>query len=200
MFEKQPVVSLTDPVALRAYAHPLRMALVGLLRREGPQTATQAAQKLGESVPNCSFHLRMLAKYGLVERVEGADAREKPWRATAEATRWRSDSTDPQMQEAIDHLDAMVVGRYFERAREFLSRRDAEPPEWRQWTGPGDAILYLTADELGALLHTLDDALAQYRPRQSDPGLRPPDARAVSILQFVLTQEAPDTSHPEEPR
>lgn len=115
--EDPAVVSLTDPVALRVYAHPLRMALVGLLRREGPLTATQAAKRLGKSVPNCSFHLRMLAKYGLVERAEAADAREKPWRAAAEATSSRSDTSDPRLQAAIDHLEATVVDRYAERAR-----------------------------------------------------------------------------------
>ena len=41
------------------------MSLLGLLRREGPMTATQAAAELGESVPNCSFHLRQLDQYGL---------------------------------------------------------------------------------------------------------------------------------------
>src|SRR5580693_2977014 len=75
-------VRLTDPRALRAYAHPTRMALVALLRRDGPQTATQAALATGESVASCSFHLRQLAKYGLVEEA-GGRGREKPWRATA---------------------------------------------------------------------------------------------------------------------
>lgn len=67
-----PRVKLSDPVALRGYAHPLRMALIGLLRREGPMTATRAAERLGENVPNCSFHLRQLAKYGLAERAPPA--------------------------------------------------------------------------------------------------------------------------------
>jgi hypothetical protein len=58
------------------------MALVALLRRDGPQTATQAARAIGESVASCSFHLRQLAKYGLVEEA-GGRGREKPWRATA---------------------------------------------------------------------------------------------------------------------
>ena len=58
---------LTDPRALRAYAHPIRMALLSLLRREGPHTATEAAAVIGESVASCSFHLRQLAKYGLIE-------------------------------------------------------------------------------------------------------------------------------------
>ena len=75
-------VRLSDPRALRGYAHPTRMALVALLRRDGPQTATQAARAIGESVASCSFHLRQLAKYGLVEEA-GGRGREKPWRATA---------------------------------------------------------------------------------------------------------------------
>ena len=62
---------LSDPRALRAYAHPTRMELVGLLRREGPLTATRAAELTGESVASCSYHLRMLAKYDLVEKAEG---------------------------------------------------------------------------------------------------------------------------------
>src|SRR5580704_4658774 len=65
------VTRLTDAKALRAYAHPVRMALVGLLRTEGPLTATRAAELLGESSGTCSFHLRQLAKYGLVEAAGG---------------------------------------------------------------------------------------------------------------------------------
>jgi len=34
---------------LRALAHPLRMRLLGTLRREGPATASQLAAALGES-------------------------------------------------------------------------------------------------------------------------------------------------------
>ena len=50
-----------DPKALRAYAHPVRMTLIGLLRVRGPLTATQAARLTGESSGTCSFHLRQLA-------------------------------------------------------------------------------------------------------------------------------------------
>ena len=60
------VTRLTDPRALRAYAHPVRLKLVALLRTEGPLTATRAGELLGESSGTCSFHLRQLAKYGLV--------------------------------------------------------------------------------------------------------------------------------------
>ena len=57
---------LTDPRAMRALAHPVRLALIELLGHVGTLTATQASDLLGESPANCAFHLRTLAKYGYV--------------------------------------------------------------------------------------------------------------------------------------
>ena len=71
---KRKAIKLTDPRALRAYAHPTRLALMGLLRRAGPMTATQAGERIGESAASCSFHLRQLAKFGLVEEAGGGRA------------------------------------------------------------------------------------------------------------------------------
>src|SRR4051794_7313340 len=105
---------------MRAYAHPLRLKLVGLLRRLGPHTATQAAEALGDTVPNCSFHLRQLAKYGLVERVEGSDARERPWKASAMATSWDDGGDAPEMRAAADHLTGTILGLYMEMAQAWL--------------------------------------------------------------------------------
>jgi predicted ArsR family transcriptional regulator len=188
--------ALNDAMALRAYAHPVRLDLIGALRREGPLTATQAAALIDQSVPTCSFHLRQLAKYGLVERVPGADARERPWRSTAEATRWGHHADDPEIQAAVDELDAVVVRRYYERALRWLERRGAEPPEWRAHTGPADALLFLTADELGTVLQRMEDAVAEFRPRHGDPSLRPPGARTVSISQYVMTLDWDATPEP----
>ncbi|HZM76957.1 MAG TPA: helix-turn-helix domain-containing protein [Candidatus Limnocylindrales bacterium] len=185
--EIKPVVSLADPVALRAYAHPLRLALVGLLRREGPLTATQAAARLSDNVPNCSFHLRQLAKYGLVERAEGADAREKPWRATALVTQWGHAAGDPEMRAAVDHLDSVVTARYFERARHWLAERDSLPEKWRRHTGPGDTLLFVTAEELQEVQQALEKVFEKYLPRVADPALRPKGSRAVNLIQIAIT-------------
>ena len=59
---------------MRALAHPVRVALLELLGRDGPMTATQAGEALGESPANASFHLRTLAKYGFVEEAPAARA------------------------------------------------------------------------------------------------------------------------------
>jgi predicted ArsR family transcriptional regulator len=185
-------VRLSDPIALRAYAHPLRMSLVGLLRREGPLTATQAAERLGESVPNCSFHLRQLAKYGLAERVEGSDARERPWRATALFTTWENYSADPEVQAAAHHLSTVVFERHVERAREGLARQQSEPPQWRNVIGSSDYVLYVTPEELQALIDKTEELFAGYLPRLTDPALRPPDARAIQVLQVSTPLDRKD--------
>src|SRR3954468_23318159 len=145
-------IELNDARSLRAYAHPLRMRLIGLLRAEGAMTATQAAARLGDTVPNCSFHLRQLAKYGLAERAPGADARERPWQATARYTAWDSDSDDPAVRAAADQLEMAILGEYTGRVREYLARRADEPARWRRAAGLGDVLAHVTADELAQLM------------------------------------------------
>ena len=79
-----------DPLAMRALAHPTRIRLMEELTLRGPMTATEAAEHVGESPSSCSFHLRMLAKYGFVEEAEGGAGRRRPWRVVALGSRWRS--------------------------------------------------------------------------------------------------------------
>ena len=79
---------LTDPRTMRALAHPVRLALLEALIHHGQLTATEAAEHVGESPSNCSFHLRQLAKYGFVEEAEGGAGRRRPWRAVTIGTRF----------------------------------------------------------------------------------------------------------------
>jgi predicted ArsR family transcriptional regulator len=183
-------IILTDPRTLRAYAHPLRMGLIGLLRREGPMTATQAAAELGESVPNCSFHLRQLAKYGFAERAPGADARERPWRATAQQTSWDDDSDDPEMRSATDQLNSVILGQYVRRAETYLGHRGAEPAQWRAAAGFGDALVHVTAAELAALGAEIEALIQRYAGRNTDPATRPAGSRAVQMIQLAIPLSA----------
>src|SRR5439155_26898516 len=141
-------VELTDPRALRAVAHPVRLALVGLLRREGPLTATQAGRFLGESPASCSFHLRQLARYGLVEEAGGGRGRERPWRATALFTSWPNVPATPEMAVASELLSSVIAQYWFESVMRWLETRAAEPAEWQEAEIFGDNILYVTAEEL----------------------------------------------------
>jgi predicted ArsR family transcriptional regulator len=87
---------LTDPRAMQALAHPLRLALIELLWREGKISATQAAAQLGESQASCSFHLRQLAKFGFVEEVQGVPGRVRPWWLSRRDMRVANVQDDPQ--------------------------------------------------------------------------------------------------------
>jgi DNA-binding transcriptional ArsR family regulator len=72
--------------ALRAMAHPLRMKLLLHLEDTGHGRAADLAQALGEPANAVSFHLRTLAKAGLiVEAPELArDKRDRVWRPAAD--------------------------------------------------------------------------------------------------------------------
>jgi predicted ArsR family transcriptional regulator len=184
------VTRLTDPRALRAYAHPVRMRLIGLLRTEGPLTATRAAELLGESSGTCSFHLRQLAKYGLVEEAEGGTGREKPWRATTTSTAWDTtgDST-PEMAAATSLLSTVVAEQYFEQLVRWLEARAGEPAEWQRAAMLGDRLLYVTPAELEELSGRMREMLDEYVERDLRPELRPAGARLISWLNIAFPND-----------
>src|ERR1700734_766096 len=74
---------ITDARTMRALAHPTRLALLALLRREGELTASRAAELLDDSPGNMSWHLQTLAKYGFVEETGEGRGRSRPWRAVS---------------------------------------------------------------------------------------------------------------------
>lgn len=183
------ITRLTDPRALRAYAHPVRMALIGLLRGEGPLTATQAAELLGESSGTCSFHLRQLARYGLVEEAQGGTGREKPWRATAQLTHVPGHTDDPELAAAAGRLRTVFAERYFAGLMSWLDRRQDEPRSWQEAAVFGDRILYLTAGELTELGTRVTALLDEYLDRLVKPELRPAGARRVKYVQWAFPDE-----------
>ena len=76
-----------DPTVLRAIAHPLRNRIMGELSAQGPLRAADLSRELGVPANQASFHLRQLAKYGLVEEAvgEGRDRRDRVWRLVDES-------------------------------------------------------------------------------------------------------------------
>jgi len=192
MTDPTRTLTLTDPRALRALAHPTRMKLVGLLRRQGPLTATQAAALLGEVPAGASFHLRQLAKYGLVEEAPGGRGRERPWQATAGFTSWSGVGGGPQLEAAAQLLASVVADRYHEQFIEWLEQQPREPLEWQQAASLSDFALYLTADELAELGRRLVAQLEPYLERTTDPAKRPDGARMVTVIQLLFPTEAPD--------
>ena len=192
MPDPKRTIKLTDPRALRALAHPTRMKLVGLLRRQGPLTATQAGALIGEVPASASFHLRQLAKYGLVEEAAGGRGRERPWQATASFTSRSSAGATPAMAIADQMLSTVVAERYMEQLLTWLDEKPDEPLEWQQAALFGDLPLYLTAAELKQLGEELADLLDPFLERVGDPEQRPDGARLVTLIQLAFPTDAAD--------
>ena len=179
------VKQLTDPKALRALAHPIRLKLLGQLRIHGQLTATQAGDLLGESSASCSFHLRQLAKYGLVEEAGGGHGRERPWRATTMFTSWPNYAEDPKVDAAADMLRAVIADHYFSDVMRWFEAKPDEPEEWQQAAQFGDTPVYVTASELAELAERTRELVDAYLDRQANPDLRPPGARLVTYLHIA---------------
>jgi DNA-binding transcriptional ArsR family regulator len=76
-----------DPRLLRAVAHPLRNRILNELSASGPLRAADVARELDIAPNLASFHLRQLAKYGLVveDAAAARDRRDRVWRLVDEA-------------------------------------------------------------------------------------------------------------------
>jgi DNA-binding transcriptional ArsR family regulator len=179
------VKRLTDPKALRALAHPTRLQLLGQLRIHGQLTATQAGELLGESSASCSFHLRQLAKYGLVEETGDGQGRERPWRATAMYTSWPDYAEDPKVDAAADLLRGVIADQYIASLMRWFEAKPDAPEEWQEAAQFGDTLIYVTAPELSELAERIGELVDAYTDRQATPELRPPGARLVTYLHIA---------------
>ena len=74
MSRRDPV-ELTDPKAIRALAHPARLAVIEELYAGRELTATECAEIAGLSPSAMSYHLRSLEKAGIVERADATGRR-----------------------------------------------------------------------------------------------------------------------------
>jgi DNA-binding transcriptional ArsR family regulator len=161
-------LEVSDGVVLAALAHPLRVALLYQLNALGSRTASQCAAALGETPANCSYHLRQLAKAGLVAREEAPNGRERPWRPvyTGLSLHAPVDDAEPDVASAARATRAslanMEIQEHARLAREYLRLEPRAPRAWRETAGVNSYSLRLTAEELADLVQTLDAAIRPY--------------------------------------
>lgn len=79
---------VSDPRVLRAIAHPVRTRILGEVYAAGHLRAADVAESLGIPANQASFHLRQLAKYGLIEPAPemARDGRDRVWKPAAEGS------------------------------------------------------------------------------------------------------------------
>jgi DNA-binding transcriptional ArsR family regulator len=188
---------VTDTTALKALAHPVRIALLDLLVAEGPLTASEAADRVDASPSNCSWHLRKLAEHGFVRELRGRTGRRRPWQAVSEGLDWGDPEDGDQSADvdapagaatgiAADALGDMLVERELQRLRAARAAQLHEPAAWRAATGLVRSRLWLTAAEAQSLTDQLTELVSRHAERCADPDGRPPDARLVSVVGWVV--------------
>lgn len=183
---------LTEPKAMRALAHPTRLALLEALGRREPLTATEAARMVGESPTNCAFHLRTLAKYGFVEEAGGGAGRSRPWRRTHIGFRFEdaADAGDTETTTAAAALGAVLWESWLERIRRIGAMRAGFSGDWSRITSSADAVFHLTPEEAESFLEEMTALLHRYRERLDDPSLRPEGAVPMELIQFTFPADA----------
>ncbi len=175
------ILDLTDPRAIRALAHPVRLAILELLHAEGTANATECARETGESPQSCSYHLRALAKYGFVQEVESEDARETRWALRARG--WQlSDAAgrSPEFQVASTLLQSRVLERDERHVASYLQHEDDFDEDWREAATFLSGSAYVTAEELTEVTAQIRDAIRPYQRRK--PADRPEGARQVHVV------------------
>jgi DNA-binding transcriptional ArsR family regulator len=184
---------ITDARTMRALSHPVRIAIIEVLSLEGPMTATEVGERIGESPTTCSFHLRQLAKYGFVEEAGGGKGRARPWRmASIGMSLDTDDNDDAETKIAHEALSALIRDRVLDRYRKWLVSRASYPKPWRDAANESEWVFYLTAEELNQLNKDVSNMLlARFPERLVNPTERPAGSVPVEMLMVSFPVSPP---------
>ncbi|GLY05817.1 MULTISPECIES: winged helix-turn-helix domain-containing protein [Actinoplanes] len=173
-------VWVTDARTMRALAHPVRVEIVDHLIASGAtMSATECAELVGLSPSAASYHLRELAKYGLVEHAPGrGDGRERLWRGVGNSLYIAGDTDQPESVAAERALIDLNLSRNNARITAYVEQQSEEPKEWRDAAGIQAHQLLLTAEELQEITEQVRAVLEPYRVRERQAEA-PEGARAV---------------------
>lgn len=186
-------LEITDPKAMRALAHPVRLAALERLQRYGPATATQLSPHVGATPSVTSWHLRHLAGFGLVRDAEAAaDRRERRWEAVARGYRFEVPEDEEGRAAAQVLAGEMFASRAELPMRWLTETAPRLEPEWMGAAMSNNTGIVVTAEELAALKDAMEELLAPYVTR--DPAQLPPDGRGVRMLLYALPEAADDES------
>jgi DNA-binding transcriptional ArsR family regulator len=184
-------MEISDPKAIRALAHPLRLDLLDLLVATGPATAAQFGRILGVSQASCSFHLRQLAKYGfVVDAGPGSDRRERLWRMPDPRLRL------PGGDAVTRRFRQVVVERAMQEILDYGARADGDNPEWQGTGGPIGGVALVSAAEAAEIRAKWKALIEPYFARAVGSGLRlQPGQRYVRY--FMAGTPLPELAQPE---
>ena len=173
-------IEITDPGAMRALTHPVRMTILERLQRDGPATPGDLATALGTTASAAGRHLGQLAEFGLVSKTGGA------WKALGTGIRFEP-AADDESQDAYRALANQLFLSTDELPRRWLAEDEPRlDGDWRRVSGLSNAGMAMTIEEAEALDWEMEKLLEPYVTRpESDV---PDGARRVRWLRYVLPE------------
>jgi predicted ArsR family transcriptional regulator len=169
---------------MRALTHPVRLALLEVLALEGPLTATEAGELIGESPTTCSFHFRQLEKYGFVEEAGVGPGRQRHWKLAHVGMRFGDTNDDPEANIAAASLARLVTDRAISRMQKFHETKKNYSKAWQEASDSTEMVLFVTPQELSQLTDDVRVLLGRYESRLTQADERPDGALPVELLLF----------------
>jgi predicted ArsR family transcriptional regulator len=178
-----------DPRILRAIAHPTRNRVLHELSAAGSLRAADVAQRTGIPANQASFHLRQLAKYGLVEvdPDAGRDKRDRVWRLTDDdiTISPRDMVQQPGGEAAYTVFQRSSVAWGHHLVDEAFKVSPEDDPAKRYVS---ESSLRLSSDEAVRLQQELNQVVARYR----DTGRQPSGEERELYSVYQIVQPMPD--------
>jgi DNA-binding transcriptional ArsR family regulator len=172
------------PVALRALAHPQRLRMLGMLRVDGPATATSLAARLGLNSGATSYHLRQLSRHGFIEEDAGrGNGRERWWQASQESTVFHSDNGDDDALDAGIAFAEAALQAQIGQMRRALARHATLSAAWRDASTLSDLIIPLSAADAKALVRRLEQTISEAMEQAPKlGGAYPPGVEPFTVM------------------
>ncbi|GAB3408666.1 ArsR/SmtB family transcription factor [Flindersiella endophytica] len=196
-----PHRQVRDAATLRALAHPVRVQLLEELLQYGPATATELAERIGDTQANCSWHLRQLHKYGLVESAEGGKGRQRPWRFVRQTVSLDVWDYEPDVANGPvkDAMWNVLIERELQALRQWRTSKHQETATWREAATEWQTWGWLTATEFADFTRELNELADRYvlaTIDRVDPDRRPPGCRPIRFNAWAIPG-GPDSETPE---
>ncbi len=159
-YEPRP---MSDPRTLRAIAHPTRGRILDELGAMGPMRAADVGEALGIPANQASFHLRQLAKYGVIVPAPEAarDKRDRVYKLRDERG-FRLDVEDISKQPGgkaavtvFQHNKAAWAHRLVDEVFSFKQKKDS-------FSAIVDQPMKMTKGEAAEFMGEIDDVLAKW--------------------------------------
>ncbi|ANK92250.1 MULTISPECIES: ArsR/SmtB family transcription factor [Rhizobium] len=177
-----------EPTALKALAHPVRLRMLGMLRIDGPATATQLAVRLGLNSGATSYHLRQLAQYGFIEEAPHASRRDRWWRASHELTSAPPSEAEGEALDLDMAFNQAALSLQVGQMQQALEEYAELPAEWRRATAADDIIIPMTAEQAEALTKRLSDIILE--AMRAAPPLGEAASRNPDMVPFYVMLHA----------